>query len=219
VAARIQVSFGDRQTFLDESLAAFRQAGTIAPLASVLLTSSFIAADRSDVAECIRLNREAVEVAETVGSLGMLRILWNNLGFWECAAGNVDEARRAARRALMAARRLGSEPYHSAFAFFALAWCAERDGEVAAAAQLYGVFDALVETAPEHAVLWVSWERQFCTDLGTRLRNAIGDVEFDRAITVSRELRFSLAVDIAMQGRGDPRNLGSRAVSAPEPAS
>ncbi len=199
MAARIQVSMGDRQPFLEESLAAFRRAGTIAPLASVLLTSSFIAADRSDVAECINLCQEAVEVAETVGSLGMLRILWNNLGFWECAVGNVDEARRSARRSLMAARRLGSESYGSAFAFFALAWCAEREGDTATAAQLYGFFDHLIGVSPENMIVWVSWERGFCKDLETRLRTAIGEAAFERAIAVSRDLHYSSAVALALQ--------------------
>lgn len=140
-------------------------------------------------------------------------MLWMNLGFWECAVDNVDEARRCARRALLAARRLGLEPYHSAFAFFALAWCAEREGEAARAARLYGVFDHLTDEAPEHMILWVSWERQFCADLGTWLRVALGEAEFGRATTSSRDHPFSSAVDHALQGRGDPEDPRIHAVS------
>ena len=199
MAASSQASIGDRTPYLEESLAAFRRSGAIAPLASVLLMSSFMAAERSDVAECITLTREAVGIAETVGSLGFLRILWMNLGFWECAVGHVDEARRSARRALVATRRLGLEAYGSVFAFFTLAWCAERGGDAATASQLYGVFDRLVDEAPEHMIVWVNWERQFCSDLGVRLRAAIGDAEFEQAVTFGRDLPFPRAVELALQ--------------------
>jgi hypothetical protein len=145
-----------------------------------------------------------MELAEELGSMFHLRILWGNHGVFCYLLGEVEGAERYSRRSLVSARRLGLRLDESAWNFFVLACCATSNGDFARAAQLTGAHDAIDSGLPEPSRgIWSPLEIEMRDRDRARLVEALGQAEFERASAVGRGLTLDEVADLAL-GRVRP---------------
>jgi hypothetical protein len=83
-----------------------------------------------------------------------------------------------------------------------LGCCATRDGDYDLAAGLAGAHDAIdaaiIDHAPTGAHWWSPVEQRVRDDNRGRLREALGDAEYERAHAAGAQLRVEEAVDLAL---------------------
>jgi tetratricopeptide (TPR) repeat protein len=195
---------GGREFYL-EALAYFRQAGDLLWVCSTLLHLSIgLLTDLEQVRDARAVAEEAMELAEELGSMFHLRILWGNHGVFCYLLGEVEGAERYSRRSLVSARRLGLRLDESAWNFFVLACCATSNGDFARAAQLTGAHDAIDAGLPEPSRgIWSPLEIEMRDRNRARLVEALGEADFERASTVGRGLALDKVADLAL-GRFRP---------------
>jgi predicted ATPase/DNA-binding SARP family transcriptional activator len=189
-----------------EALACERQAGDvnsciaqISPLAQLELDAGRLGAARA-------LYEEAVAAAEDVGSPWVLGDEGGHLGFVLLLQGEPEEAALWCRKALVAFRRAGRRKA-AVTAIFKLACCATGMGDYLLAARLTGAHDVIHaayiddDVAPAGAYRWNKWgplEQRVWDDNRARLRQVLGEAEFERVYAVGRGLSFDQAADLAL---------------------
>jgi hypothetical protein len=168
-------------------------------------------ADRTvhhDALESVRAviarSKEAIELAEELGSTFHLNALWTNLGVDCYLAGEVDDAERHSRSAVLSARRLGLPLNDSNV--FVLACCATSNGDFVRGSQLTGAHDAMDAGLPESLrSYWTPLEIKMRDLNRARLVEALGEEEFERASAVGRGLPLDRVADLALgRVRPDP---------------
>ena len=190
----------DKRALHLEALACFRRAGDIFYVCFELRNLGIVEAEDGKFEAARAYYEEAVASAEGIGASQVLTWLWNGLGFVLRFQGEFDEAALWCRKSLIGSRRLGQRRT-AAFALFLLACCATGIGDYSRAAKLTGASDAIeadiVAVTPQ-AYVWTSIEQQVRDDNWARLRQALGDREFERSYAVGRGLTFEAATDLAL---------------------
>jgi predicted ATPase/class 3 adenylate cyclase len=194
-----------REFFL-EALVYSRQAGDLWYVCNELSSLSRIypsgGTDLERVRAMLARSEGAIELAEELGSTFHLNYLWTNLGLLCYLSGEVDDAERYSRRAVLSARRLGIPL--SDYNVFVFACCATSKGDFLRGAQLTGAHDAIDARLPESwRGYWSPMEIEMRDLNRARLVEALGEEEFERASAVGRGLPSDRVADLAL-GRVRP---------------
>jgi len=191
--------------FYLEALVNLRQAGDLIFVCSVLIgLSAGRCTDLEQVREASALAEEAMGLAEELGAMFHLLVLWANQSIYSYLLGDVEEAERYSRRAFLSARRLGRPLDGNVWNVFVLACCATSNGDFARAAQLTGAHDAIDSGLPEPSRgTWSLLEIEMRDRNRARLVEALGQAEFERASAVGRGLTLDKVADLAL-GRVRP---------------
>lgn len=138
----------------------------------------------------------------------MLGDSWDRLGFVLLLQGEPAAAAQCCHKSLVLSRTAGRRK-DATTAIFKLFCCATGIGDYLLGAQLTGAHDVLhaaymnEDVAPEGAYRWNKWshlEQKVREENQERLRQALGEAEFERAYTVGRGLSFNDAADLALAG-------------------
>jgi hypothetical protein len=187
-----------------ETLRYFQEAGDLQGAAGQYsdLSSQYLMA--GDVPRALEYAREAARLHEELG--GSPDLVAGNVSVCELLAGNVEDAARAARVSLVAARRRGQRTgIINAFSLWVLACCATLDGDFERAAVLTGAHDALdahLEEVATNSFRWTPPEQEARDDNRRRLEEGLGEARFVAAYERGRAMPAETAVDLAL-GRRD----------------
>jgi hypothetical protein len=153
------------------------------------------------------LYEEAIAASEEIAS--PMTLYWSGDGLvWVLLLqGELEEARLLSRKSLIGWRRLGRRRA-AANALFQLACCATGTGDYHLAAKLTCAHD-VVDADTTAAVPGATWllpgaykstsaEQRVRDDNRGRLRQVLGEAEFERAYTVGRGLSFDEAANLAL---------------------
>jgi hypothetical protein len=128
--------------------------------------------------------------------------LWLSLGIVRLIQGEVEEPALLSRKSLIASRRRGRRTREGAFEVFILACCATRTGDYRRAAELTGAHDVIdaeiLATVPAGAYWWSQSELEVRNDNRARLREILGEIEFEQAYARGTKLSFEKAIDLAL---------------------
>lgn len=183
-----------------EALAIFRQLSDANWVSSMLMFRSLsLGETQDDVREARALNKEAIEIAEEIGSTFHHLIQWSNAGAFSFFLGEYDVAMQQSQRALRLSRRNGSPVEIDYWTIFTLACCATQRGDFVLGAQLTGVHDGFEERAIEPlGGYWSPLEIKAREENRTALREALGDDEFERLLAVGKGLSADRRYELAL---------------------
>jgi len=151
--------------------------------------------DLEQVREASALAEEAMGLAEELGAMFHLLVLWANQSIYSYLLGDVEEAERYSRRAFLSARRLGRPLDGNVWNVFVLACCATSNGDFARAAQLTGAHDAIDSGLPEPSRgTWSLLEIEMRDRNRARLVEVLGEEEFERVKAAGRGLALDRRV-------------------------
>ena len=193
-------SLGEVREQILESLSLFRQLGDSFWVSAMLVYLSISHFETmEDVREGRALYEEAIELAEEIGSTFHRLILWCNSGIFSLLLGELDAAVQLEQRALRLSRRNGSLVSVDYWIVFTLACCATLQGNFLLGAQLTGAHDGIEERAIEPlGGYWPRLEIEARENNRVMLREALGDEEYERLITVGKGLSFDRVYDLAL---------------------
>ena len=141
---------GERATILSEVAEYYPRVESALDLESVLWAfATETPYTGGEVTESLRLAEESVALAEQLGNDYTLNGKLAVMAMWDFMVGQVEDARRVARPALMLYRHQGRSLFDTVDTLRTLAWCATDDGDFEDGAQLIAVFDHLVEDLPD----------------------------------------------------------------------
>jgi predicted ATPase len=190
----------DRRRELElEALASFRQAGDTLYIAAQLGNLGALESEDGNLETARRHYEEAIAAAEEIGAVWVLANQWSGLGIVLLLQGELTEAAALARQSLITGRRLGLGREVAA-AIFVLACCATGAADYRRAAQLTGAHDvidaAVIDAGANYS--WTPLEQAARDRNRARLRQALGEGEFDRAYHAGRALGLDQAADLAL---------------------
>ncbi|MGH8980704.1 MAG: ATP-binding protein [Acidimicrobiales bacterium] len=151
-----------------------------------------------DVSGAFEHARAAVRIA---GELGGLIAFDGNLAVCALLYGDLEEAERAARAALVTHRRRNDTKSYSNFALWVLACCATRRGDAERAARItacHNALDAHLTETASHSFTWTPVEQEAREDNLRRLRELLGDDRFERILIEARAMPLDAAIDLAL---------------------
>ena len=199
-----------------EALSIFRQLGDAMMVALSISTLSVSLGETSrDVREARALNAEAMSLAEEIGSTYQIILLQYLAGAFSFFAGEFDLAVKQSRKALRLSRRNGSPTINTYWVLFTLSCCATQQGQFLLGAYLTGAHEAMEERAAEPIGGWWSpTEIQARENNRIKLRQVLGEEEFERAMAFGKDLSADRVYDLAM-GRTSPMEVGYHDESLP----
>lgn len=183
-----------------EALAIFRQLGDSY---RVTLTISFLSLSiietTQDIREARALNEEAMALAEEIGSTNSIMFLTYLAGSFSFFLGEFDLAVQQSQRALRLTRRNGSPVKNVYWAVFTFSCCATQQGSFLLGAHLTGAHEGFEERAIEPiGGWWAPMEIEAREVSRAMLREALGDDEFERAMSFGKGLSADRLYDFAM---------------------
>jgi predicted ATPase len=183
-----------------EALAIFRQLNDSNWVSSMLAFLSLsLGETQEDVREARALNEEAIGSAEEIGSTFHRLLLWSNAGAFSFFLGEFDVAVQQSQRALRLSRRNGSPAEMDYWTIFTLACCATQQGHFVLGAQLTGAHDGFEERAIEPlGGYWSPLEIKAREDNRAMLREALGDDEYERALSIGKGLSADRLYELAI---------------------
>jgi tetratricopeptide (TPR) repeat protein len=196
-----------------EALACLRRAGDTYYVCQQLRSLAFHEASEGRLEAACALYEEAIAGAEEIGARWVLTTFWSSLGYVQLLRGDLEAAGQLCRKSLIACRGQGRRSGEAALAMFVVACCATVAGDYGRAAQLTGahdLIDAAIVGTGDRVHYWKPNYRQKRDDNQERLRQLLGEDEFDRAYGIGRALNFNEAVDLALG-----RVRSARPVSTP----
>jgi predicted ATPase/DNA-binding SARP family transcriptional activator len=197
----------DERALRFEALACLRQAGDTYYVCQQLRSLAFQEAADGRLDAARALYEEAIAAAEAIGASWVLTTYWSSLGFVRLRQGELEEAALLCRKSLIACRRQGRRSGEAALAIFVLACRATSAGDYCRAAQLTGAHDVIeadvIEPGGNRVHYWKPDYQQERHENWARLRQKLGEDEFERAYGIGRGLNFNEAVDLAI-GRDRP---------------
>jgi tetratricopeptide (TPR) repeat protein len=193
-----------REQILD-ALAIFRQLNDSNWVSTMLqFLSLSLGETQEDVREARALNEEAIELAEEIGSTFHRMILWSNSASFSFFLGEFDLAVQQGRRALRLSRRNGSPAEVDYWTIFTLACCATQEGHFLLGALLTGAHEGFEERAIEPlGGYWSTLEILARENNRGMLRGALGDEEYERAISIGKSMSADRVYDLALGRTGD----------------
>ena len=182
-----------------EALACLRQAGDVYAASLVLLNLGW--GDSDSGFEDARTHlEEAIAAMEEVGASHPINAPLGEFSFVLLVQGESERAAQVARRTLISSYRQGNI-INVAFMMFIIACCATNTRDYRRAAQLTGFYDAvhdgIVETATS-AYGWTPFRERMRDGNRARLREVLGDAEFQNAHRAGAPLSYEQAVDLAL---------------------
>ncbi len=183
-----------------QALACHRQAGDILYLSMALYTVAHLDSELDDLEAAGVHNQEAINLAQDIGAYWVLTRAWCNHGVNLVVLGRLHEAEQVARALLLSCRRVGRQGPSDA-AIFVLACCATNARDHRRAAQLTGAHDVMDAKLTALGHHWTEREQSARDDNRDRLRRALGNDEFERALRCGANLSFDEAVDLALENR------------------
>lgn len=196
--------FDDRKSPFLEAASWLRRAGNSADLCRALLNASVRSSvSMDDIREDRELNAEALQLAEEVGYVMVTTLLIGNLGCYCYYLGEKVEAARYLRRALQTIHRAGWPEYWLSGYGWVLACLIADQGDFLASAQLMGANDRLTAKAPEFFMRnRDSGMSDLDVAIGEEVRRrsieGLGDVAYERAVSVGERLTTSQFMDLAL---------------------
>lgn len=200
----------------EEVLSIFRQLGDVFMVTQAISTLSVSLGETSrGVREARALNVEAMALAEQIGSTFQIMLLQYLAGAFSFFAGDFDLAVIQSQKALRLTRRNGSPTINTYWILFTLSCCATQQGQFLLGAYLTGAHEGMEERAAEPIGGWWSpIEIQARENNRIKLREVLGEEEFERTIAVGKDLSADRVYDLAM-GRTSPMEVGYRDESLP----
>lgn len=185
-----------------EALAIFRQLSDSYYESTMLVLLAFSHFETlQDVREARALYEEALELAEEIGSNFHRLLLWTNSGVFSLLLGEFDLAVQQSQRALRLARRSGSPVGFEYWNIFTLACCATQQGHFLVGAQLTGAHDGFEDRAIEPlGGWWPLLEIMARENNRVMLRDALGDKEYDRLLSIGKGLSTDRVYELALGG-------------------
>jgi tetratricopeptide (TPR) repeat protein len=201
ILARAAPTAEEKRELRLETLACYRRARDVLSVSLALQGLASQAVADGQVAAARAYREEAIAAAEEIGSSWYLPALWSDQGIVFLLLGEFEEAASFSRKALIAFRRLGGRSA-TAFSIFVLACCATGTGDYCRAARLTGVHDVIdaevIDLVHKGIYQWTPPEQRARDDNRARLRQILGDDEYEREHTLGRGLSFVQAVDLAL---------------------
>ena len=199
-----------------EVLSIFRQLGDSFMVTQSISTLSVSLGETSrDVREARALNAEAMALAEEIGSTFQIILLQYLAGAFSFFAGEFDLAVKQSQKALRLSRRNGSPAINTYWVLFTLSCCTTQQGQFLLGAYLTGAHEGMEERAAEPIGGWWSpIEIQARENNRIKLREVLGEEEFERAIAFGKDLSADRVYDLAM-GRTSPMEVGYHDESLP----
>ena len=195
-----------RREVLLEALDNHRQAGDLFYICSELAEISSSALAAGQLAAARGYCEEAIAAAEEAEFTWLLPQYWHLLGYVMFLEGEPEDAAPLYRKALIACRR--HDPRLVGALIFHLALCATSTGDYRRAAQITGAHDlldaALLAGAPAMAYELDPSDQKRRDHNRARLREALGEEEFERAYAIGRGLSLEQSCDLAL-GKTNPK--------------
>jgi predicted ATPase len=200
----------DRKPIVLEAASSLRRANDSATLCMALLVASVrnsVSVD--DLREDRAQNAEALQLAKEVGYIGVETLLIGNLGCYCFYLGEKVEAAAYIRRCLQMLHRGGWPEYWLSGYAWILACVVADEGDYNVSAQIMGANFRLQSEAPEFFLRNRSsgesdLDRQIEEDVRRRSIEGLGNEEYERAISMGKELTTSQFIDLAL-GRLKPK--------------
>jgi predicted ATPase len=185
---------------LVEALSIFRQLGDITRVAHMVSSLSLAFHETTqDFSQARALNQEAMELAEEIGSTYQMTLILDIAASLSFYVGEFDLAEQQSQRALRLSRRNGSPTIDVYWITFYLACCATQQGDFVRGAHLTGAHAAIEDRAVEPiGGWWTPLEIEAREKNRVTLREALGDEEFERAISFGKSLSADGLYDLAM---------------------
>ena len=197
-----------KRALLLEALDCFRQAGDIHACIPVLWPLAVLEIDDGRLEAARALYEEAIAAGEEAAVPLALSVCWGCLGWVLFLQGELEDAALLSRKSLITCRRLGTHG-RAGLAISVLACCATGAGDYRLAAELTGVYDVLDARSgvdvPGGTYKWflsTPLEQKVRDDNRARLRQVLGEADFERFCAVGKGLSFHEAADLAL-GRAD----------------
>jgi predicted ATPase len=182
-----------------DALAYLRQAGDVYGASLVLLNLGW--GDSEGGFDDAHAHLEAAIVAmEEVGASHAINAPLGELSFVLLVQGDFERAAQISRKALIASYRQGFIA-NVAFMIFIIACCATNTRDYRRAAQLTGFYDAVhddIVKAATSAYGWNAFRERMRNDNRARLREVLGDAEFEDAYRAGAALSYEQVVDLAL---------------------
>lgn len=183
-----------------EALACYRRAGDVLPVSLALQGLASQAVVDGQLAASRAYREEAIAAAEEIGSSSELPAFWSDHAIVLLLLGELKEATSFGRKALIGKRRRGRSAV--GFTIFVLACCATGTGDYRRAARLTGAHDVIdtevINLVHRGSYRWTAPEQQARDDNRARLRQVLGDEEYEREHAVGKALSFEQAIDLAL---------------------
>jgi predicted ATPase/class 3 adenylate cyclase len=195
-------SIEERRRSCLEALAFYRQSGNEMMQASKLGHMAHLDLHAGRVEESIAWLEQEVEIAERLGAKGLLFFLHTNLALMRLVQGRYSEASGLTRRCLLTARRIGVS-IDASEVIFAAACCATWQGDYLRATRLHGAADADMAVAIERKTMsWSPAEQAVQQAEHQRLREVLGDEQFDETYRAGSQLTVAEAIELALSRNG-----------------
>ena len=190
----------DAREEITEALAIYRARGDLQWISTMLVYLSIsLSYSLEDFQEALARNQESAVLAEEIGSIFNLMVLWSNASILSLQLGDFDAAVQHGRRALRLSRRHGSPVELDYWTYFSLACAATQLGEYPLGAVLIGIHEGIEDRAVEPILgIWTSSEVEVREDNRGRLRNSLGDEEYIHLIAYGKCLSADQSHDVAL---------------------
>ena len=183
-----------------EALACYRRAGDVLSVSLALQGLASQAVVDEQLAASRAYREEAIAAAEEIGSSWVLPAFWTDHAIVLLLLGELTEATSFGRKALIAMRRRGRSAV--GFTIFVLACCATGTGDYRRAAHLTGAHDVIdtefINLVHRGSYRWTAPEQRARDDNRARLRQVLGDEEYECEHAVGKALSFEQAIDLAL---------------------
>jgi predicted ATPase/class 3 adenylate cyclase len=197
---------GTRQEVMLQALDQHQQVGDLFFICSELAELASDALAQGQLAAARAYCEEAIAAAEETRSTWLLAQYWRLLGDVTFLEGDPEHAAALYRQALTACRH--HDPRLVGALIFHLGVCATSAGDYRRAAQITGAHDildaALLAAAPARAYERHPSDQKLQDDNRARLRQALGEEEFERACMIGKSLSLEQACDLAL-GKTNPK--------------
>jgi predicted ATPase/class 3 adenylate cyclase len=192
-------SAAERLTLSEQALDYYRRAGDRLATSQALYRLSDCHLEAGQLSLTRRYLDEAIVIAEEVGASHFVYFLQSSRCVTLLIDGNAAEAAPAIQRNLRIAHRLG-DGQGVAVVLFCAACCAAwlDPGELAARLQGAADADIAAELADGTIFGWSDLEQQLQTSAQDRLRQLMGDAEFEAAYRAGAQLTRMQGIELAL---------------------
>ena len=196
-----------RMTMLAAASRSFRTAQNLRGVGGALEYMAHASASSgATYSEARRLLEESVANAEAL-EVSVLRRRLSSLSLYAIYDGDVSEAKRLARRALVLWRREQRSSHEATTVLYVLSLCAIFEGDFPKAAQLWAVWtDAIADLMVDYWK-WSAEEAAFRDQSQAVLLEALGPSEMALQQAIGAQLDFGRAVDLALGRFISPHRL------------